>query len=655
MLARVALALWIWTMALQVKVHPAIAGLDHSGAFTFNYAHAHGMVFGRDVAFTYGPLSYLTLPMPIGNNLEQGFLFQLLVWVVFCSVTGWFFFTRRTPLACVLLFAVGMFLGRDAFLVFGYAGPDMFLVYLGLVLLGGALIGRRWMLWYVAAAAVCTLVFFVKFSSAATLAGAMALFTAAQFLLDAQKARRAALILAAVPAAIFLVHVTFYGSPLWLWRYIRVAMEMSSGYGVTMSEGSDTGGLVTAIVLIIVWLLSAFVLYWRRVASWSLAFACSGPLFLEFKHSFAREAGHIEIFFMFVPMLFGLVALFTEASRKDLWYVAAAAIVPAAIWYPRESAHVHALAHPLAPLENLRFVRDAVHLSALRRGLEEQSAQGMAQDRLQPELLARVGRAPIAVFPMECSYAGANPIEMRPFPIFQAYQAYTPYLDRWNAAFLEDPQTAPQFILFDWDTVDGRHPLLDVPATAVSMFRHYDLDSNYGRHMLLRRRRAPRFGALRLLEKRELRLAEPLRFPASGHPLAARIYLSWSFTGRLLKFLFRVPEVRMVSSTSAGRALNARVPPEVMEDGVPTFLPLDMDAARTLFGGVSPGRVDTLLIGGPGARYLAPTAHVEIYEAPDLTLPPAASPLPDVQALRNLGKLDTWRIEMLNDTEAGPS
>src|SRR2546421_13077667 len=49
---RVVLALWVWSIALQVKVHPALAGLDHSGAFTFNYAHARGMVFGRDVAFT---------------------------------------------------------------------------------------------------------------------------------------------------------------------------------------------------------------------------------------------------------------------------------------------------------------------------------------------------------------------------------------------------------------------------------------------------------------------------------------------------------------------------------------------------------------------------------------------------------------------------
>ena len=93
-----------------MKVHPAVAGLDNSGAFTFNYAHDRGMVFGRDLAFTYGPLSFLTLPMPIGQNLEQGFLFQLSIWVIFAAVTGWFFFGRRRPLVCVLLFGLGLYL-----------------------------------------------------------------------------------------------------------------------------------------------------------------------------------------------------------------------------------------------------------------------------------------------------------------------------------------------------------------------------------------------------------------------------------------------------------------------------------------------------------------------------------------------------------------
>jgi hypothetical protein len=650
---RLALTVWIWAMGMNIRVHPAAAGLDHSGSFTFNYAHAHGMVFGRDLAFTYGPLSFLTIPMPLGRNLEAGFRFQFVVWMIFAAVTAWLIFGRRVPLAGAAICAIGLFLGSGAFRLFGYAGPDMFLVYVGLILLGGALAGRRWMLWYAGAAAICTLVFFVKFSSAATLGGAMAIFTAALYATDRAKAWRATLILAATPVMILIVHVVFYGSPAYLWRYVRVSIEMGSAYGVAMSEGSDMQALRMAILLMTVWLGGSAVLWWRRIPSRPLALACIGPLFLEFKHSFAREAGHVEIFFFFVALLAGLVALFTEIRRTDRWYVTAALAAVAGCWYWQEPGRARELMYPIAPFANLRSLRDAVNLPELRRSMEAMSTQLLGPDRLPPELLARVGRAPIAIFPMECSYAGINPIQMRPFPILQAYQAYTSYLDAWNAQFLDDPQSAPAFILFDWDTVDGRHPLLDAPATAVSMFRQYEFDGMYGRHLLLRKRAQPRFGTLRLLDRRDVPLAQPLRFPANEHPLAARIFLKWNPRGRLLKFFFRIPEIRLVAWTSQGRALNVRVPPDVLADGVPSFLPIDMNATRALFGGSSPGRIDALLVGGPGARYLEPVAHVEIYSVPGIVMPPAPSPLPDLSTLRPLGSIDSWRMEMLNQTEAG--
>jgi hypothetical protein len=241
---------------------------------------------------------------------------------------------------------------------------------------------------------------------------------------------------------------------------------------------------------------------------------------------------------------------------------------------------------------------------------------------------------------------------MRPFPIFQSYQAYTAYLDRWNASFLENSRTAPPFVLFDWDTLDDRHPLLDVPATTLSLYRHYDLDGAYGGHTLLRRRAAPRFGELRLLETRRLRLAEPVRFPSGDKVLTARIHLAWNAKGKLLKFLFRLPEVRLMAATTAGRVLNVRVPPDVMEDGVPNFVPFDMAEARALFGGPPPVRLDVVLVGGPGAQYLEPEVRVEIYEAPDSTLRVAVPPAPDFNSLPHLGTLESARIEVLNETGA---
>jgi hypothetical protein len=99
--------------------------------------------------------------------------------------------------------------------------------------------------------------------------------------------------------------------------------------------------------------------------------------------------------------------------------------------------------------------------------------------------------------------------------------------------------------------------------------------------------------------------------------------------------------------------LNARVPPEVLDNGVPNFLPVDMIAARALFHSEPAGRIDALSLGGPGARYLNPAAEVEIYEAGDASLPPQPPPAPDFSRLERRGVIDTWRFEVLNETGAG--
>src|SRR5207248_1373357 len=110
----------------------------------------------------------------------------------------------------------------------------------------------------------------------------------------------------------------------------------------------------------------------------------------------------------------------------------------------------------------------------------------------------------------------------------------------------------------------------------------------------------------------------------------------------------------LVASSAAGRGLDVRIPPEVLEDGVPlNFLPFDPEAMRTIFSGAPlTDRVDALLVGGPGAAYLEPSARVEILEAPDETLPFALPKPPDFTSLQYRGEVTSARIELLNDTGA---
>ena len=78
-------------------------------------------------------------------------------------------------------------------------------------------------------------------------------------------------------------------------------------------------------------------------------------------------------------------------------------------------------------------------------------------------------------------------LDWRPEPVLQGYSAYTSYLDRLNATFLASSR-APERILYQrQDTIDGRDPWNDPPATLESMYCHYVELAAYGDDQVLAR------------------------------------------------------------------------------------------------------------------------------------------------------------------------
>jgi hypothetical protein len=570
-------------LAWPVRWYPVTAGLDPSWAFAVNDAHARGLIFGRDVFFTYGPLAWLTLPMDIGGNLVRGIAFQVFCWLVFTGVICWLVFGRRIGSKRLLCFAVCLLIGRRAFHFYDYVGPELFLAFLGLLLLGAAAVEKRWRWFHTAAWIIGVLLLFVKFTAGIMVLSAVILFAAGAGLRDRRMALHS-LAAAAIGAPLLFAagYLVYFPSAAGLVRYVRAGLEVSSGYSTAMTSTGPPGPLLLALVVVVSWLVLMIRLYVVRDRAFPIALAFLGPLFLVFKHSFVREPLHVGMIFAFTPLLLAIVVLFSEMSIRDGLRLAPAATIL--------GAGCLTLAATGAPAQ-----------------------VPLASDQLPAEILSAIGARPVAIFPYECAYAAANGLNFRPFPIVQAYSAYTPYLDGLDAAFLEDDQSAPPLVLFEWKSIDGRNPLLDTPATTLSLYRHYDLAVSAAGRLLLRRRPTPRFGLPRLIETRVLRLGRPFSIPASRHPLIARVYLRLTPFGSLRKLLFRIPAVSLSGF---------RVPPEVIEDGVPlNFLPGNLKDVEALFaGGPIQSRSGEFVTGGPGARFLRDPVRVEILEIPELNL-----------------------------------
>lgn len=59
-------------------------GLDSGWVIGMNLAHTQGLVHGKDIVWTYGPLSYLYLPDGSGNGLYRVLAFLLGLYLIWC-------------------------------------------------------------------------------------------------------------------------------------------------------------------------------------------------------------------------------------------------------------------------------------------------------------------------------------------------------------------------------------------------------------------------------------------------------------------------------------------------------------------------------------------------------------------------------------------
>jgi hypothetical protein len=626
--ARVLVWLIIVAAAYPVRFHAVRAGLDPSWAFALNHARANGLAHGRDVFFTYGPYGWLGLPMDVGSNLVFGVAFQVCLWLIFAGIVAWF--AARRPLTNLAVFGAFFFAGHAVFHTFGYAGPDLYTAYLSLLLLGGAALDNpRWRWFYSAALLFAALALLMKFSSGLAALGACVLFAAVQ--------RRAiAFVLTLGPAFVaggFLAH---HLSLTAFMSWLRASFELGSGFASAMSQGNTPGVVPRALLLAA--LHAALTLWlWRTGRRAAALVALSSFAFIgaEFKHSFVREAGHTQIYFYTFALCWGAVALMAGLSRR---VTATAALIAAgvAIWYAGAAAIPRAI----------RGLPSIVRLNDTRAQLAAESQASLAADRLPAELLARVKNGGVGVVPWEHAYAAANGLRLQLVPVLQTYSAYTAFLDNLNAQWLTE--RGPDFILLHWEAIDERHPLLDVPATALAMMARYENAGSYGAATLLARRATPRFSHVRFLSETPLTAGEPLRAPDIPHALTARIHVEYTLTGRLLKLLYRIPEVRFLASYDSDNFVSARVPPDVLSNGI---------AVNYLAGSgpewpIAPHAGVRFTLAGPGAAYLKRVARVEFLEIPEVKIGSRETAELRISELQQLGDVQSCQIELLNDVDA---
>ena len=250
--------------------------------------------------------------------------------------------------------------------------------------------------------------------------------------------------------------------------------------------------------------------------------------------------------------------------------------------------------------------------------LAAQSEANLRSERLPDTLLARIQRSPVTIFPWELTYAQANDLNLLPLYTLQSYSAYTHRLDRLTADHVRKspPDTR---LLMEWSTIDGRHPLLDVPATWMAIYVGFQADLAESRFLLLKKRQSPKGIQFKPIEQRRTDLRQWLAVPKRDHAVSVSVSFSPTLWGISRRMFYKTNPLSVEFETNRGIMGPFRVIPDVLREPVIiNCLPLDAASLQSLlFAGSCQQRVTRFRFLGEGLESFSSVGLVAFSEAPD--------------------------------------
>jgi len=593
----------------------ASTGLDPSWQLALTEAHITGLQFGRDIAFTYGPLGYLAAGSVVPSAFNEMLLFSIAVTAA-CALLATDYVARATSLAtksaffaALMLAITGTWIVDLILLVFMLTWASVrvketassSLPALCIGLTSGAATLIKFNLGVAAAiGGLCvfglpllarvaepersrrglTFVAFIvgllcassglfgaheygQFSTILLVSGAVI----AVLLFDrATRRRTPLLVVLALGCTLALSFDPSYR------QFVAHSLQIAAGYsGAMVVEGPRWQLPLALCVLTILGLILAGNL--REVgipATFALAFAA----FLEYKEGFVRQDAHV-IFPFWTAFAIAAILIARSATPRLLRINCVSAVLLLAAWavVARSEGQAVPIGTAYNPTTTYDDIQRLRHAYVAKEDLQRILDAGLVADRL-PELIRKeIASDSADSQPWETGIVFANQLTWDPSPVFQSYSAYTSGLDRLDADHLV--RSGARYVVFEWGGIDDRYALWDQPLNSRALLCNY----------VVANENSPVFTTstlpeTTLLERGESRCGapqtsfelmkwnQPIRLPSGNGLLFAKIDVRLSLVGQVVKLAYRLPLARVRVTDTHARVTDYRLLSDTIEDGI---------------------------------------------------------------------------------------
>ncbi len=547
-------------LAVFVPLYPAMpaSGLDPSWAYAMNQAVAQGLVFGKEIVFTFGPYAsiYTKMYHPATDRMMVfGSLFLGL-----CYGAALLLLTGKMRLVWLVLFG--------AFLAGGFVAINESLL-LSYPLLLAAVVYRRiltteeaaapsgprlWLPLFVLLFAPLGLLPLVKVSFMA-ISGAISVFCF--IALWRAKKRVLAYCCIVTPCFSTVVFWVISGQPLpALPYYFARLLPIIAGYSEAMASPGNNKEIIfyllasTCVLAVIAantndslssrtFLLFSFLLF----------------LFVAFKDGFVRHDGHDTI--AGASLLFAAFLLaFTVESKHST----AVFLIAVFAWAYIDQGYVGASTKTYYRGIDQTYT-GITHGLKLRgsgghrlRDIYDHSLQLLNDEAQIPKM-----KGTSDIYPDDQAYLLASGNAWSPRPVLQSYSAYTPTLARLDASHLTG-RHAPDNVIFSVEALDNRLPALEDGLSWPILVNDYSPVTMAGGSLYLvakssRVAKAP----MEALFTGSYSLGETVSLPHTSAPLFAEIDVRQTLIGRMVSFLYKPTILTITLDLENGTQRNYRL------------------------------------------------------------------------------------------------
>ncbi|HEY5173194.1 MAG TPA: hypothetical protein VIK54_15835 [Acidimicrobiia bacterium] len=337
-----------------------------------------------------------------------------------------------------------------------------------------------------------------------------------------------------------------------------------------------------------------------------------------FKEGFVRQDRHRLVFFASIPLIlsaFRLGAGRGQPPARSRWTrLNGATMVTVVLAFSLISFGVAGSipASFVNPPGSLRNFFDTAFTLALPTRRHDIIASARARRahayNLPPEIVARTSGQTVDIDPSEQTVAWAYPsMHWDPLPTLQDYAAYTTALDMLDVNYILS-SNAPRFILRqEPGSIDGRLPIFDPPATQLAIecnYRHVDASAIWE----LVERTPNRCGAAKKLEQVSMHFGDRTLVPEAspGEMIVASFDLHLSALWHVLDTAYKTPEVFVdINDSIRSNRFVVRTAPDLHV--------LQPPSALGYAAGFAPPTIHSLAFNSKGGGFLTSRITVTYY------------------------------------------